>query len=119
MLEILRAKTHYMKAVNDDLCVGREGLRRITKTAIHVYDDVFHLVAVWKWAQIILDRFYISRGQNVGNAAVGQGCDDVLEAFAAGISLESIKRNGLREPSGLRKLLDPFFWKLLTLATTL
>lgn len=104
MLEILRAKTHYMKAVNDDLCVGLEGLHSITKTAIHVYDDVFYLVAVWKWAQIILDRFHISRGQNVGNAAFGQGGDDVLEAFAADIPLEFIKRNGLREPFGLRKL---------------
>ena len=72
----------------------------VYKRQVHVRDDVFHLVAIGKRAQAILNRLHGSRRQNIENAANQRVGDDVLEALAARVALEFVEGNGF-EPGAI------------------
>ena len=93
-LQGFRAISHHVKAVDDDFRVRKERLRCVPEAAVHVHDDVFHLVAIGKRAQAILNRLHGSRRQNIENAAAQRAGDDALEALAARIALEFVEGSG-------------------------
>lgn len=86
-----------MKAVDNDFCVRKESFRRVAEAAVHVHDDVLHLVPVGEGAQILLNGGSGSVRQDVEHAAVQRVCDDALKGLAARVALEFVKGEGLRQ----------------------
>ena len=86
-----------MEPVDDDLGVGQEGSGDVSEAAVHVHDDVLHLVPVGEGAQILLNGGSGSVRQDVEHAAVQRVCDDTLKGLAARVALEFVKGEGLRQ----------------------
>lgn len=87
-----------MKAVDDDFRVRKKCLRCVAESAVHIHDDVFYLVAIGKWAQVILNRLYSSRRQDVENTVIEWVGNDALKALSAGVALKFVEGNGFRKP---------------------
>ena len=87
-----------MKAVDDDFRVRKKCLRRVAEAAVHVHDDVFYLVAIGKQAQVILNRLYSSRRQDVENTVIEWVGDNALKELSASVTLEFVEGNGFPKP---------------------
>ena len=118
-LQGFRAISHHVKAVDDDFRVRKERLRCVPEAAVHVHDDVFHLVAIGKRAQVILNRLHGSRRQNIENAANQRVGDDVLEALAARVALEFVEGNGFEPGAIFSSRCTPLIETPVSFATSL
>ena len=87
----LGAEPDHMKAVNDDLSAGQEGLGRIPESPVHIHDHVLHFVPIGEGEQIILDRVHRPGRKDIENAVVQGIRDDALEALTACVSLELVE----------------------------
>ena len=96
----LGAEPDHMKAVNDDLSAGQEGLGRIPESPVHIHDHVLHFVPIGEGEQIILDRVHRPGRKDIENAVVQGIRDDALEALTACVSLELVEGDCLRQALG-------------------
>ena len=91
-----------MESVDDDLGIGEKGARDVEEAPVHVHDHIFHLAAVGKGAQVVLNDAHVSGGEDVQRPVVRGIGDDALKALASGVPLELVERDGLWQPARLR-----------------